>query len=99
MFRVFPEALYPCFACFTLSHSSLCNMYQWTLLMEDHPEWTDLIQPGLDKLEDYQERLVDTRAYLVAMGKIIHIQIDRGPIPPPHVLISADQQGHFSDQR
>ena len=46
--------------------------------MEDHPEWTNLIQPGLDKLEDYQERLVDTPAYGVAMGKIIHIQIDLG---------------------
>ena len=27
MFRVFPEALDPCFACFTLSRSSLCNAY------------------------------------------------------------------------
>ena len=24
---------------------------------------------------------------------------DRGLVSPPHVLISADQQGHFSDQR
>ena len=28
MFRVFPEALDPCFACFTLSRSSPCNAYQ-----------------------------------------------------------------------
>ena len=27
-FRVFPEALDPCFACFTLSRSSPCNTYQ-----------------------------------------------------------------------
>ena len=27
MFRVFPEALDPCFACFTLSRSSPCNAY------------------------------------------------------------------------
>ena len=30
MFRVFPEALDPCFVCFTLSCSSQCNMYQWS---------------------------------------------------------------------
>ena len=58
------------------AYSALIN--RWTPLMEDHPEWTNLIQPGLDKLEDYQERLVDTPAYVVAMGKIIHIQIDLG---------------------
>ena len=46
--------------------------------MEDNPQWADLIQPGLDKLEDYQEHLVDTPEYVVAMGKIIHIQIDIG---------------------
>ena len=27
MFRVFPEALDPCFACFTLPRSSPCNAY------------------------------------------------------------------------
>ena len=27
MFRVFPEALDPCFMCFTLSRSSPCNTY------------------------------------------------------------------------
>ena len=29
MFRVFPEALDPCFAFCALSHSSLCNAYHW----------------------------------------------------------------------
>ena len=28
MLRVFPEALDPCFVCFTLSRSSPCNAYQ-----------------------------------------------------------------------
>ena len=40
----------------------------WSQLIEDHPEWTDIIQPGLDKLEDYQERATET--YDLAMGKI-----------------------------
>ena len=33
MFRVFPEALDPCFACFTLSRSSPCNAYQWEVYL------------------------------------------------------------------
>ena len=40
----------------------------WTKLAEDRPEWTDIIQPGLDKLEEYMDKLND--AHVVAMGKI-----------------------------
>ena len=40
----------------------------WSQLKEDKPEWTNIIQPGLDKLEDYQERAIDT--YDLAMGEI-----------------------------
>ena len=39
----------------------------WKKLMEDKPEWEDIIQPGLDKLEQYEGRLTDT--YIVAMGE------------------------------
>lgn len=63
--------------CYSIpAYSALIN--RWTLLKEDNPQWADLIQPGLDKLEDYQERLADTPAYVVAMGKLIHIQIGLG---------------------
>jgi hypothetical protein len=40
----------------------------WQKLVEDAPQWEDLIQPGLDKLEDYQDRVND--AYDLAMGEI-----------------------------
>jgi hypothetical protein len=40
----------------------------WSQLIEDKPEWIDIIQPGLDKLEDYLERATDT--YDLAMGEI-----------------------------
>ena len=40
----------------------------WSRLLEDKPEWMDIIQPGLDKLEDYQEKVTD--AYDLAMGEI-----------------------------
>jgi len=48
---------------------------RWIQLKEDNLQWTDIIQPGLDKLEDYQDHLADTPAYVVAMGKLIHIHI------------------------
>jgi hypothetical protein len=41
----------------------------WEDLRDDHFEWERIIQPGLDKLEEYQARLVDTPAYVVAMGE------------------------------
>lgn len=40
----------------------------WEVLMEENPEWKAIIQPGLDKLEDYEEKL--TEVNLVAMGKL-----------------------------
>ena len=39
----------------------------WKDLVFQYPEWEDIIQPGLDKLEDYQERLTDV--YILAMGE------------------------------
>ncbi|KIK03726.1 hypothetical protein K443DRAFT_94647 [Laccaria amethystina LaAM-08-1] len=63
--------------CYSIpAYSALIN--RWTLLKEDNPQWADLIQPGLDKLEDYQDRLADTPAYVLAMGKLIHIKIGLG---------------------
>jgi hypothetical protein len=35
--------------------------------MEENPEWEEIIQPGLDKLGNYEDRL--TEIHLVAMGK------------------------------
>ena len=39
----------------------------WTKLVEENPEWSDIIQPGLDKLEDYKGKLND--AHILAMGE------------------------------
>ena len=41
-------------------------MINWVLKLKDVKP---IIQPGLDKLEDYQAHLVDTPAYVVAMGE------------------------------
>ena len=43
--------------------------------MEDNPQWDEIIQPGLDKLGDYQDHLADTPAYVVAMGKLTQVYI------------------------
>ena len=40
----------------------------WKEMAAEKLEWKDIIQPGLDKLKDYQDRLADTPAYVVAMG-------------------------------
>jgi hypothetical protein len=39
----------------------------WENLVEANPEWTEIIQPGLDNLGNYEDRLTDI--HLVAMGK------------------------------
>jgi hypothetical protein len=39
----------------------------WKELSEENPDWSNLIQPGLDKLEEYEERLTDV--HIIAMGK------------------------------
>jgi hypothetical protein len=43
----------------------------WTKLVEENPEWSNIIQPGLDKLEEYKGRLND--AHILAMGEICFI--------------------------
>ena len=43
----------------------------WKDLAEQKPEWEDIIQPGLDKLEDYQDRLTDV--HIIAMGDFLFI--------------------------
>ncbi|KAF8235398.1 hypothetical protein L208DRAFT_1257325, partial [Tricholoma matsutake] len=43
----------------------------WKKQIADHYEWEQIIQPGIDKLEDYQDWLIDAPTYVVAMGKII----------------------------
>lgn len=40
----------------------------WTQIEEDNPAWTQIIDPGLTKLVEYQEKVTD--AYDLAMGKI-----------------------------
>jgi len=43
----------------------------WTRLAEDRPEWEDIIQPGIYKLEEYMDKLND--AHVLAMGKVYFI--------------------------
>ena len=40
-----------------------------------NPQWDDIIQPGLDKLESYQAHLADMPVYVVAMGELIQVYI------------------------
>jgi hypothetical protein len=42
----------------------------WRELIEIHPQWYPLIQPGLDKLQDYEDDLPQTPAYIIAMGML-----------------------------
>ena len=37
-------------------------------IMEENPEWVRIIQPGVDKLSNYEAQLTDT--HMVAMGKL-----------------------------
>jgi hypothetical protein len=45
----------------------------WENLVEENPNWSETIQPGLDKLGDYENRLTDT--HLVGMGNFYSIYI------------------------
>ena len=38
--------------------------------MDENPDWAPLIQPGLNKLQDYEEGLPETPAYILAMGML-----------------------------
>jgi len=40
----------------------------WKELLGENPEWENLIEPGLSKLEEYETRLTDV--HIVAMGEI-----------------------------
>jgi hypothetical protein len=58
--------------CYSIpAYSAFIN--RWTQLKDKNPQWTDIIQPGLNKLEDYQDHLADTLAYVVAMDELIQI--------------------------
>jgi hypothetical protein len=35
--------------------------------MEEQPEWVDIIQPGVDKLKEYMDKLNDV--HVLAMGE------------------------------
>ena len=70
-FRVFPEALDPCFACFTLSHSSPCNAYQRT-------SWR--VVPTLNinyANKDYIAKVLLTTFWLLIQIQSLWIQIPR----------------------
>jgi len=48
------------------AYSAFINM--WENLRDENWEWECIVQPGLDKIEEYQAHLVDTPAYVLAMG-------------------------------
>ena len=41
---------------------------KWEEHQEDHPDTANIVQQGLDKLADYQNRVDDVPAYVLAMG-------------------------------
>ncbi|KAK2462579.1 hypothetical protein APHAL10511_005402 [Amanita phalloides] len=41
---------------------------RWTDLVYNNPDWDNVIQPGLDKLETYERELIKTPAYVLAMA-------------------------------
>ena len=43
----------------------------WTKQAEEMLEWRDIIQPGIDKLEEYEGKLSD--AHILAMGELCFI--------------------------
>ena len=54
--------------CYSIpAYSAFINT--WENLRYDNWDWRAIIQPGLDKIEEYQARLVDTPAYILAMGE------------------------------
>jgi hypothetical protein len=40
----------------------------WSKVLESKPEWETFIQPGLSKLEEYENRLTDV--HVLAMGVV-----------------------------
>lgn len=43
----------------------------WRRQQAEHPETSQIIQKGLDKLSEYRERMDLVPAYVLAMGKVI----------------------------
>lgn len=43
---------------------------RWRELAKKHVSWDDVIQPGLDKLLEYEQELEKTPAYVLAMGMV-----------------------------
>lgn len=68
-----------------LSHEKIPTLYhtlpafealkqKWTECKEDHAECTQIIEKGLQKLEDYSDRIDVVPAYVLAMGiSAIHL--------------------------
>jgi hypothetical protein len=43
---------------------------KWKEYIEDNPEAASIVQEGLDKLDDYQDRTTFVPAYILSMGKL-----------------------------
>ncbi len=52
-----------------LFHPSPRYSCEWRLLQNEIPEMKEIIQAGLDKLEDYFHRVMYVPAYIFAMSK------------------------------
>jgi hypothetical protein len=55
--------------CYTIFAFS-AFMERWEELAQDNPRWAAVIQPGLDKLNDYSTDLDEVPAYTIAMGNL-----------------------------
>jgi hypothetical protein len=43
---------------------------RWEELQQEHPNWITVIEPGLEKLNEYSMELDNVPAYTIAMGKL-----------------------------
>jgi hypothetical protein len=61
---------YPCNTlCYTIEAFSLL-ISRWEDMINEYEGWRPLIEPGLEKLDCYSQRLDQVPAYILAMGKI-----------------------------
>ena len=83
MFRVFPEALDPCFAFCTLSRSSLCNAYHHFKLQ--HVQGKTFVADGLSRrdAQPCDEIFPNSEENLDEPSGILEILLDKNGGDPP----------------
>ena len=46
-------------------------MEKWNQLKDKNPDWASIIDPGLEKLQEYVDEIPKVPAYVLAMGEIL----------------------------